>query len=89
MPSEKSLEANEIALRFRTRELNGVLMYIGNATKYLVVELFAGKLVIGSQLDSGNFYSIVDFIAWYMSLIFLALIRLSIENVTKTTSVYM
>ena len=81
MPSEKSLEANEIALRFRTRELNGVLMYIGNATKYLVVELFAGKLVIGSQLDSGNFYSIVD--------ILLALIRLSFENVTKTTSVYM
>ncbi|XP_065062041.1 neurexin-1-like isoform X2 [Rhopilema esculentum] len=52
LPSEKSLEANEIALRFRTRELNGVLMYIGNATKYLVIELFAGKLVIGSQLDS-------------------------------------
>ena len=50
----RSSEANEIALRFKTLEPSGVLIYIGNSTNYLIVELYRGQLLVGLRLDSGK-----------------------------------
>ena len=52
---QRSPEANKIAVMFKTVEPSGVLVYIGNETKYLIIEMFKGRLMVGAQLDTGQF----------------------------------
>ena len=63
----RSSEANEIALRFKTLEPSGVLIYIGNSTNYLVVELYQGQLLVGLRLDTGKSLAALrskEFVCW-------------------------
>ena len=48
---QRSLESNNIAMMFKTVEPSGVLLYIGNETKYLIIELFRGRLMVGTHMD--------------------------------------
>eukprot|EP00794_Sanderia_malayensis_P004632 gene4632-5239_t len=52
MRHQHSTQANNLAVRFKTLEPNGILFYIGNSTKYLTVELYNGHLIVGICLNN-------------------------------------
>ena len=51
---QRSLKANDVAMMFKTIEPSGVLLFIGNETKYLIIELFRGRLMVGTQMDTSK-----------------------------------